>query len=143
MTTILFFNNKGGVGTTTLVYHFTWMLAELGHRCLAVDLDPQANLSSLFLSNDELERIYTPETDRETILSGIKLLNKGIGDIQPVKIHAVTDKIGLLAGDLELSLFEDKLSENWGKCLNRDEAAFRITSAFSRIRTGIKTKNWQ
>lgn len=133
MKKIVFFNNKGGVGKTTLVYHFTYMLAELGYRCLAVDLDPQANLTSMFLSEEELERIYEPELDRETILSGIKLLNKGIGDIQPVTVQEITPLIGLLAGDLEISLFEDKLSDNWGKCLNRDEAAFRITSAFSRI----------
>ena len=133
MKTILFFNNKGGVGKTTLAYHLTWMLAEMGHRCLAIDLDPQANLSASLLQAEELERIYTPENDRETILAGIKLLNKGIGDIQPVKIHDISQNIGLLAGDLELSMFEDKLSDSWGKCLNKDEYAFRITSAIYRI----------
>ena len=58
MKTIAFFNNKGGVGKTTLVYHFTYMLAELGYKCLAVDLDPQANLTSMFLSDDKLI-VYT------------------------------------------------------------------------------------
>ncbi len=133
MKTIIFFNNKGGVGKTTLVYHFTYMLAELGHKCLAVDLDPQANLSSMFLSDDELERIYGQDTDRETLISGIKPLDRGIGDIAPVKIHDITSNIGLLAGDLDLSLFEDKLSSNWSKCIDGDEAAFRIVSSFSRI----------
>ena len=37
MKTIAFFNNKGGVGKTTLVYHLAWMYA---------DLDPQANLTA-------------------------------------------------------------------------------------------------
>lgn len=32
---ITFFNNKGGVGKTSLVYHVAWMLADLGHRVLA------------------------------------------------------------------------------------------------------------
>jgi chromosome partitioning protein len=133
MKTIIFFNNKGGVGKTTLVYHITYMLAELGKRCLAVDLDPQANLTSMCLPDDALEGIYEKDNDRPTILAGIKLLDRGIGDIQPVTIHHISEGVGLLAGDLELSLFEDKLSENWGKTLNRDEAAFRITAAFSRI----------
>lgn len=133
MKTIIFFNNKGGVGKTTLVYHFTHMLAELGHKCLAVDLDPQANLSSMFLSDEELERIYSQDNDRETLISGIKPLDRGIGDIAAVKIQPITDKIGLLAGDLDLSLFEDKLSSNWSKCVDGDEAAFRIVSSFSRI----------
>ena len=133
MKTIIFFNNKGGVGKTTLVYHFTYMLAELGHKCLAVDLDPQANLSSMFLSDQELERIYGQDTDRETLISGIKPLDRGVGDIASVKVHSITSNIGLLAGDLDLSLFEDKLSSNWSKCIDGDEAAFRIVSSFSRI----------
>jgi len=132
MKTIAFFNNKGGVGKTTLVYHFSYMLAELGYRCLAVDLDPQANLTSMFLSDEKLADIYENENERPTILDAVKPLDRGIGDIKPATIHTITDKIGLLAGDLELSMFEDKLSENWGKCNDGDEAAFRIISSFYR-----------
>lgn len=133
MKTIAFFNNKGGVGKTTLVYHFTYMLAELGYKCLAVDLDPQANLTSMFLTDNKLAEIYDNELSRPTILEAIKPLDKGLGDIKPATIHNITDRIGLLAGDLELSMFEDKLSENWGKCNDGDEAAFRIISSFYRI----------
>jgi chromosome partitioning protein len=133
MKKIIFFNNKGGVGKTTLVYHFTYMLAELGHKCLAVDLDPQANLSSMFLLDEELERIYGQDTDRETLISGIKPLDRGIGDIAEVKVHEINTNIGLLAGDQDLSLFEDKLNDSWRKCLDSDEASFRIVSSFSRI----------
>ena len=50
--TIAFFNNKGGVGKTSLLYHVAWMLAERGHRVVAADLDPQANLSAAFLDED-------------------------------------------------------------------------------------------
>jgi chromosome partitioning protein len=131
--TIAFFNNKGGVGKTTLVYHFSFMLAELGYKCLAIDLDPQTNLTSMFLGDERLEEIYENETSRPTILESIKPLNRGIGDIQPVHIERINDNIGLIAGDLELSLFEDKLSAGWGNCLNRDEASFRVVSSFSRI----------
>ena len=56
MKTIAFFNNKGGVGKTTLVYHLSWMYAELGYSVVAADLDPQANLSAVFLSEDRLEQ---------------------------------------------------------------------------------------
>jgi chromosome partitioning protein len=133
MKTIAFFNNKGGVGKTTLVYHFSYMIAELGYKCLAVDLDPQSNLSSMFLSDEKLIEIYENENERPTILEAVKPLDRGLGDIKQVKIHPINDNIGLLAGDLELSMFEDKLSENWGKCNDGDEAAFRIISAFSRI----------
>ena len=45
MKTVAFFNNKGGVGKTSLVYHLAWMCADHGIDTLAVDLDPQANLT--------------------------------------------------------------------------------------------------
>jgi len=70
MKIITFFNNKGGVGKTTTVYHIAWMLNELGHKVLAVDLDPQCNLSSIFLSDERMEEIVLEE-EKTTILDAI------------------------------------------------------------------------
>ncbi len=47
MQVIAFFNNKGGVGKTTLVYHLAWMFAEMKLSVVAADLDPQSNLTSM------------------------------------------------------------------------------------------------
>lgn len=38
MTSIALFNNKGGVGKTTLTYHLAHMIRRLGLSVLAVDL---------------------------------------------------------------------------------------------------------
>ena len=38
-------NNKGGAGKTTVITYLAEALAARGHRVLAVDMDPQANLS--------------------------------------------------------------------------------------------------
>lgn len=57
MKTIAFFNNKGGVGKTSLVYHLAWMFTECGLKVLAVDLDPQANLTAMFLDEERLEEL--------------------------------------------------------------------------------------
>ncbi len=48
MRIISIFNQKGGVGKTSLAFHLGWYLSEIGQRTLLVDLDPQGNLSSLF-----------------------------------------------------------------------------------------------
>lgn len=49
MKTIAFYNNKGGVGKTTLAANVGYNLSTMGYRVLLVDCDPQGNLSS-FLS---------------------------------------------------------------------------------------------
>ncbi len=55
---LTFFNNKGGVGKTSLVYHLAWMFAAFRKRVLALDLDPQANMTAAMLSPDVIERIW-------------------------------------------------------------------------------------
>lgn len=39
---------KGGVTKTTTTYNLAYVLKEMGYKVLAVDLDPQANLSTCF-----------------------------------------------------------------------------------------------
>ena len=67
MTTIAFFNNKGGVGKTTLLYHLAWMYSDLGLRVIAMDLDPQSNLSSMFLNEDRMDEIWNGYEDHESV----------------------------------------------------------------------------
>lgn len=68
---LTFFNNKGGVDKTSLVYHLAWMFYDLGYRVLACDLDPQANLTSMFLHEEQLEVLWTVEGDRKTIYNAL------------------------------------------------------------------------
>jgi cellulose biosynthesis protein BcsQ len=78
---IAFFNNKGGMGKTSLVYHLSWMYADLGLRVLASDLDPQANLIASFLDEEKLEEFWPDGDHSKTIYGSLEPLLRGVGDI--------------------------------------------------------------
>jgi cellulose biosynthesis protein BcsQ len=107
------------------------MLARLGYPTLAVDLDPQANLTSAFFDEDSLEVILDEE--ELGILIGVKPILEGTGDIKTPDPLGVGESLWLVAGHLGLSRFEDKLSDSWPRGFNGDPAALRATSAFYRI----------
>ncbi len=131
MRKITFFNNKGGVGKTTTVYHVAWMLSEMGIKTIAVDLDPQSNLTSMFLSSERLEDIYENSLP-VTILDAINPIVNGDPAV-PVHMEEINDYLRLISGNLALSTFEDTLSDAWLKCLNSEIYSFRITSIFKTI----------
>lgn len=129
--TIAFFNNKGGVGKTTMVYHIAWMLSELGYKVVTLDLDPQSNLTSMFLSVERLEEVLEKEPNK-TVLGSIIPVTEGVG-YSHVHVEKINENIGHVIGDLTLSAYEDRLSDAWLKCLSGDTYAFRITSIFNTI----------
>ncbi len=131
MITVALFNNKGGVGKTTLAYHLAHMFSRIGYPTVAIDLDPQANLTSAFFDEDELEKLWA-DSD-QTIMACISPILEGTGDIRSPELLAITDTLSVVGGDLGLSRFEDKLSDSWPKGYNNDAAALRATSAFHRI----------
>lgn len=143
------FNNKGGVGKTSLVYHLAWMLTELGHSTLVVDLDPQANLTAAFLQEEEVEDLLGDPKTRaaRTIYECLEPLTQ-VGDIQSpdlVQIHpeatrqpalfSMAPELHLLPGDLSLSTFEDDLSAEWPRCFQSEGLfrPFRVITAFWQI----------
>lgn len=131
---LTFFNNKGGVGKTSLSYHLAWMMSEIGHVVLVCDLDPQANLTAAFLEEDALEDIWNGRPDdiqRSTIFQCVKPLTE-VGDLLSPDIQRITPTLSLLPGDLALAGFESTLSEQWPNALGSDSLyrAFRILSSF-------------
>jgi cellulose biosynthesis protein BcsQ len=55
MRSIAFFNNKGGVGKTTLLCNVAAFLArEKDKKVLIVDADPQCNATQLMLDDDDV-----------------------------------------------------------------------------------------
>ena len=136
MKTIAFFNNKGGVGKTSLVYHLAWKFADIGLRVIAVDLDPQSNLTAIFLNEERLEELWPEGRHPSTVFGYVQPLLRE-GGIGSVHIEPINDRIGLIVGDLALSGFEGELSLQWNNCrsenVDQRYRAFLVTCAFSRL----------
>jgi cellulose biosynthesis protein BcsQ len=138
---IAFFNNKGGVGKTSLVYHLAWMYFDLGLNVIAADLDPQANLTAAFIDEDRLEEVWEGNNSYNTIFRCVQPLLKGTGDIAMPELERIEDGLSLFIGDLQLSGFEDELSSQWPDCLDGKERAFRVISAFWRLLDGAANQS--
>lgn len=132
MKTIAFFNNKGGVGKTSLVFHLASMFARQGLRVLAADLDPQANLTAMFLDEERLEALWPETAGGKTVLAPLRPLLEGEGGIGEPELVEI-EGVFLLPGDLGLSGFEDELSQQWPHCLDGKARAFRVIGAFHEI----------
>jgi len=93
-------NFKGGSGKTTTAAHLAQYLALQGYRVLAVDLDPQASLSSLFG--------YQPELDldgNDTIYGAIRY-DAERRPLSDVIRRTYVDGLDLVPGNLELQEYE-------------------------------------
>lgn len=129
MKTIVFFNNRGGVGKSALVYHLAWMYAELGVRVVAADLDPQANLSSMLLDEERIEACWSATAHRLTVYGAMRPLLEGSGELVDPHTEYISEQLALLIGDLALSAAEDELQSQWSRHSDYDQRALRVLSA--------------
>jgi len=123
------FNNKGGVGKTTYLYHITHYLASEGKKVLVVDLDSQANFTSYALDDDSIEEQWDKGN---SILKVTEPLIRGLGDFSQVKPYKITENLFLTLGHLGLGAFEDFLGDTWTSAKGGDERAIRVQSAIFR-----------
>ncbi|WOV92665.1 MAG: AAA family ATPase [Candidatus Nitrosoabyssus spongiisocia] len=137
--TIVLFNNKGGVGKTTFLFHLGYALERLGKKILFVNADPQCSLTSYICTNDEIEKYWNSKC---SLYNVIEPLVKGSGDIKEVSPYIVKDRnIRLIVGDVLLSSFEPLLSSTWVESLAGEEKGFRISSAIYRAFQKIASDN--
>ena len=127
---ILFTNNKGGVGKTTLSYNCANELAERGYKVCLVDLDPQSNLTRLALG----EQFYN-QKQGETIYNILQGIIEGGSDINlKIKPTMVNTKNNLyiIPGDLRLSVFENSLISSISEARMGNVRGFLHSSSISR-----------
>lgn len=129
--TIALFNNKGGVGKTTLAYHLAHMMTRIGNSVLVADFDPQANLTSMFFEEDQLTEIW--ESSGGTVFDALQPVIRRTGDVVDVTPFEVAEGLLVLPGDLGLARFEDTLSQAWPGTIVGTESELRVTTALHRI----------
>jgi cellulose biosynthesis protein BcsQ len=139
MKVLSFFNNKGGVGKTTLTGNIAaYFSSEMAKRVLIVDCDPQCNITQYILGDDKTIDLYWPsgkekdDTKIKTIMDIVQPIVDGDASINKnVKpILARTNRFGvdLIPGNPRFSLFEDQLSQAWTDIPSGKAGGFRVTN---------------
>jgi cellulose biosynthesis protein BcsQ len=114
MKSLVVFNNKGGVGKTTLLCNLASYLAlREKKKVLIIDTDPQCNATAYMFPYPQIEEIYS--ATGETIYEIVKPLQRGKGfkggDLPIIKSPFFG--VDVIVGDPQLSLSEDFLSKDW------------------------------
>ncbi|WP_394752889.1 ParA family protein [Crenothrix sp.] len=152
MKIISLFNNKGGVGKSTLGYHLGYALNEMGHKTLFIDLDPQCNLTICSIEEEALHKIWDEEDsfieDYEKALQKnpkinetprsihflLKPTEEGVSDLSSIPPAIKLDEnLYLIPGRLSLHKYENKLAERWNGAYQGDNLAIRTITNIRNI----------
>lgn len=165
MSIISVFNNKGGVGKTTLAFHFSCALAGLGKKVLVIDLDPQCNLTINFLEEEVIHGIWEKEdpfiddyletfkaigkekkndilNDHGTIHFALKPVEDGVESDEPIlpKPINVFSRLDIIPGRLSIHTFENALTDRWPLMYSKDPLAIRTVTQIRKICEHYKEK---
>ena len=142
MKSIAIFNNKGGVGKTTLLCNLASYVSQReGKRVLIVDADPQCSATIYLFSQEKLQKLYEKK-EAPSIYKVVHHLQKAKGGyLKAADIPIFCDtqfKVNVLIGDTRLALAEDFLSKDWSEAINGEPRGLQTTFLFKGLLDEIK-----
>lgn len=132
---VIFVNNKGGVGKTTLAFNCAVSFAKQGYKTAIIDLDPQCNITRLSMGEEYYVKTLFSATEK-SIYDVLKGVIEGGADIDlsvqflPVK---AAQNLYLLKGDINLSTYEALLINAYGQAAAGQRIGYFQTSAIDRF----------
>lgn len=134
MHSVAFFNNKGGVGKTTLLCNIAaYCSLYLGKSVCVVDADPQCNATQYLFKDSVINSLYS-ENKGFTIYSIIEPLTLGEGFSKKLETKRSSNfKVDVIPGDPRLALTEDTLASDWGGARAGDVRGIRTNLVFAEL----------
>lgn len=158
MKVISVFNNKGGVGKTTLTYHISHALSEMGNKVLMIDADPQCNLTIYSVAEEKIHDIWEEEdlfinegfeSQRKKLSQSqfedinkkprslhylVKPAEEGTGELEQLPPPlSITNTLDIIPGRLTLHFFEEKISSRWTDLYRGEPLALRTITKIREL----------
>lgn len=136
MISIAMFNNKGGVGKTTLLCNLAgYLQIEKKKKVLVVDADPQCNTTTYVLDREQFDDLYGKiadgrDADTFTIRDLVEPLKAGEGYITEGELKIIQSKgfgFSLIPGNPKFASLEDFLSRDWIDIAGKEVRGIKTT----------------
>lgn len=143
MKSICVFNNKGGVGKTTLLCNLAaYFGTKLGKKVLIVDADPQCNATAYILKEAQLTKLYATHNTKGTINDLVSALRRSKGYSEIPIARSAGFEVDIVPGDPKFSLAEDFLAKDWSDAVSGEERGLRTTFLFRDLLHRAKTDGY-